>query len=111
MRVIAIFLSLAIIICASMPACARDLEIRGSLDHPVVLIPFDAKTEVSSLEPWLISKKTIIYTGNAETLEVQPYNIDSTALKDEIVAFRHQYAILWIVLMGISFYLFINRNA
>ncbi len=84
------------------------LNIKGSEEKPVTIIIPNA---VKQATPVLIKDKTILETDDRlKELEIYPYQVDTDEIIDELRAFRYQYAFVWTVLMGVCFYLVLNRT-
>jgi hypothetical protein len=82
--------------------------VSGSEKNPAVIsIP----NLVAKSSPTSIRKKAILkFSENLKELEIYPYSADTKEIVDELRAFRYQYAFVWTVLMGICFYLVLNRT-
>jgi len=84
------------------------LNIKGSEKQPVTIIIPNAVKQAS---PILIQDKTLLETDDKlKELEIYPYQVDTDEIVEELRAFRYQYAFVWTVLMGICFYLVLNRT-
>lgn len=91
------------------------LKIRGTFfvsgtdKKPVTII---LPNLVNQLTTRTIDKTTILKTDkNLKELEIYPYSVETEEALDELRAFRYQYAFVWTVLMGICFYLVVNRSS
>jgi len=84
------------------------LSISGNDKKPVTLV---IPNLLNKLTATSIQEKTLLRSdGNLAELEIYPYRVDTKEVVDELRAFRYQYAFVWTVLMGICFYLVLNRS-
>lgn len=84
------------------------LSIQGSEQNPAMIV---IPNLLSKTKPTLIKDASLLtLNGNLKELEVHPYNVETKEIVDELKAFRYQYAFVWTVLMGICFYLVLNRT-
>ncbi|NQT30335.1 MAG: hypothetical protein HQ596_07165 [Candidatus Saganbacteria bacterium] len=86
-----------------------NLIIEGSENNPATIV---IPNFISGITPTPIHQKTILELNEGlQTLEIFPYTVDTQEIKDELKAFRIQYAIVWTTLMVVNFYLVLNRTA
>jgi hypothetical protein len=93
----------------SMLNISERLVLKGTENDPVTII---IPNPVNDYIITSIHDRTMIKTDkNLKELEIYPYKVDTEEGLEELRAFRYQYLFVWSVLMGICFYLVLNRTA
>ncbi|MBU0686327.1 MAG: hypothetical protein KKB81_00540 [Candidatus Margulisbacteria bacterium] len=84
------------------------LLVSGSEDNPAVII---IPNLLNGTTPTPIRQLTVLkLNNNIKELEIYPYDVETDKVIEELQAFRWQYAFVWTVLMGVCFYLVLNKS-
>jgi hypothetical protein len=90
------------------------INVRGKLlasgeeNNPVVFVIPNFASTANAVS---IHDKTVLkMNAHTKELEIYPYDVETEEIIDELRAFRYQYAFVWTVLMGVCFYLVLNKS-
>jgi hypothetical protein len=85
-----------------------ELRVKGSRKNPSIITMPNPLNRLTAIR---VEERTLLRSNaHLKELEIYPYSIETDEALEELRAFRYQYAFVWTVLMGICFYLVINRS-